>query len=226
MRVAVLGLSVALVGCPREAPNRPASPAASSTTTAMPSPPPSASPSAAPSATAPASSPPVASASSTVAPKALPRAHLSCDPKRAKKSPPFAQVRDVDWCNATVVPGFATLHDGSATVHDHLDDDPRLYVYHLGHVAYGDLDGDGVDEAVVVFDEGSAPHVHGRITVFDLKAGQPRWIDVHGEDGVVETSVVAKQIRLTIRRAKQLCSAEASLVKGRLVVGKVTCTAP
>ncbi|MBK7394920.1 MAG: hypothetical protein IPJ34_01120 [Myxococcales bacterium] len=222
MRVAVLGLSVVLVGCPREAPPRPASPAASSASvTTVPQPPvPSTSPSA---PAASASSPPVASASSPVVAKKLPRAHLSCDPKRAKKSAPFANVRDVDWCNATVVPGFATLRDGAATVHDHLDDDPRLYVYHLGHVAYGDLDGDGVDEAVVVFDEAVATGVRGRVTVFDLKAGQPRSLDVHEEDGVVETSVVAKEVHLTVRGSKQVCSSRASLVKGHLVLGKPAC---
>ncbi len=189
--------------------------------TTVPQPPvPSTSPSA---PAASASSPPVASASSPVVAKKLPRAHLSCDPKRAKKSAPFANVRDVDWCNATVVPGFATLRDGAATVHDHLDDDPRLYVYHLGHVAYGDLDGDGVDEAVVVFDEAVATGVRGRVTVFDLKAGQPRSLDVHEEDGVVETSVVAKEVHLTVRGSKQVCSSRASLVKGHLVLGKPAC---
>lgn len=174
-------------------------------------------------AAASASVPPVASAAPPVVAKKLPRAHLSCDPKRAKKSAPFTSVRDVDWCNATVVPGFATLRDGVATVHDHLDDDPRLYVYHLGHVAYGDLDGDGVDEAVVVFDETVGAGVRGRVTVFDLKAGQPRSLDVHEEDGVVETSVVAREVHLTVRGSKQVCSSRASLVKGHLVLGQPAC---
>lgn len=120
-----------------------------------------------------------------------------------------------------MVPGFAVLHDGVAKVHDHFDDGGQVHVYRLGHVSYGDVGGDGVAEAVVVFDEPSAG-AHGRVTVFRLQGGNAEIVDVQGIDGVVETKVVGKAIELTVRRGAKACVARGALAGGHLGIGPCT----
>lgn len=106
--------------------------------------------------------PPSASAAPAVvtppSPKAATeRAWKACRETKPKSKASVASVRDVDWCNHPFVAGICTPRDGVGELHEYeeLGGMHDTHICRLGAVAFGDLDGDGVDEAAVVVDEES-----------------------------------------------------------------------
>lgn len=96
---------------------------------------------------------PVVTATASVAPKAE-RAFRACK-QAPEQKPPFASLRAVDWCNHTFVHGFCELRGGTFEMHEYaeLGGMHDTILCRLGNVSYGDVDGDGVEEAAVVVDE-------------------------------------------------------------------------
>lgn len=167
---------VALVGCGRRAPVGSITPESAT-----------AQPSVAPvapvvTAAALASTPPLTSASVATPqppPPLAERAWRSCAEATGAAKATYTSLREVDWCNREYVPGFATLRKGRAEIHEYeeLGGLHDTDIFRLGSVAYGDLDGDGVEEAVVVLDQESyaakaGQHLEARVFVFALRGGK------------------------------------------------------
>lgn len=124
----------------------------------------------------PAPAPRVARPSTPAKPE---RAFVHCT-KGPEPKPPFASLRAVDWCNFTVRVGFGTMHGGRSEMHEYeeLGGPHDTMLARLGAVSYGDLDGDGIEEAAVVLDEedwftSGAHHERSTVYVFTLTNGIP-----------------------------------------------------
>lgn len=67
----------------------------------------------------------------------------------------FASVREVDWCNQGFAPVMFPLREGRGEQHEYeeLGGPHDTYLARLEGVAYGDLDGDGHEEAALLVDE-------------------------------------------------------------------------
>jgi hypothetical protein len=109
-------------------------------------------------------------ASSAVAPIPNVRAWQICQLKSPSK-PPYASLRNVDWCNRDYSWGGASLRAGKCEVHEYeeLPGPHGTDLFSLGAVVYGDVVGDAAEEAIVLVD-----HV-----AFPSKGGLP-WRDAMG----------------------------------------------
>ena len=108
---------------------------------------------AAPVPTPSASTPYVPTPSSALAPKTG-RAFTACT-KGPESQPPFANVRAVDFCNYTLTSFFGTMRGGRSEMHEYeeMGGAHDTFIAKLGLVTFGDLDGDGVEDAAVVVDQ-------------------------------------------------------------------------
>lgn len=160
---------------------------------------------------------PVASAS--VAPVAPPpkradRAWVGC--QDGKPAPArYRSVREVDWCNHTYIAGIATLRRGRAELHEYeeMGGPHDTDIFRLGSVAFGDVDGDGVEDAVVVLDH-QAHGAHGgshqgaRVYLFTIRAGTvARLADGTARMGSV-ARIAAGRILLDYAPAELVCTQE------------------
>ena len=61
-------------------------------------------------------------------------------------------IRDVDWCNHEYIAGLVELRDGTAELHEYMElgGEHDTHIWKLIEVVYGDVDGDGRDEAAVL----------------------------------------------------------------------------
>jgi hypothetical protein len=142
---------------------------------------------------------------------AAPAAHgpINDVPKTVSTEP---SVRTVDWANRTydmedggpyTVSGgeldFAYDEDGNVVANDYQPKDPDGYVDHgffsVSTPIYGDVTGDGVEEALIVtaVNEGGTAIVD-QLEVYDMKDGKPHYVASipggdRGEGGIIDLQV-------------------------------------
>jgi hypothetical protein len=116
-------------------------------------------------------------------PAVAPRARVAChEPETTAPAP--TSLREVDWCSRDYVPGVLSLRAGSGELHEYAElggvHDTDLF--QLVDVAYGDMDADGQDEALVAVNHqgyvGAEPSSYrdGRLFLFDWHEGRAREI--------------------------------------------------
>lgn len=162
-----------------------------------------------------------------------PRAFRACAPPSDAGAPQASTLHDVDWCNA-VDTVFGTLRAGREEIHEYEDlgGAHDTHVFRLGQVAYGDLNADGRDEAVVVLDvEGYAAagggSRHSEVRVYRLSQGQPR--RVASTVAGFEAEVTLDRGRITATwpsRAGAPCTTVLTLVGTRLDARSSPCAGP
>jgi hypothetical protein len=92
---------------------------------------------------------------------------------------PPRTLRDVDWRNRSYLPGIIELHDGRAELREYNEDGLHdTDIFKLDGVLYGDLDGDGAEDALVVINglhypahSYATPRQSGRAFLFTLHEG-------------------------------------------------------
>lgn len=107
----------------------------------------------------------------------------TCDGRAGSEAP--RSIRDVDWCNRSYAGAGGipvTLVDGAYEEHVYACEgtphagEHTTSRWQVGDVAYGDLDGDGADDAAVLIDEdwfgcGDAATRITRVRVYGLRDG-------------------------------------------------------
>lgn len=96
----------------------------------------------------------------------------------APSSPPRT-LRDVDWRNRSYLASIIELHDGRAELREYNEDGLHdTDIFKLDGVLYGDLDGDGAEDALVVINglhypahSHATPRQSGRAFLFALREG-------------------------------------------------------
>lgn len=132
-----------------------------------------------------------------------------CVPGGKKPGPPKS-LREVDWCNSPAA--ITTLKDGKAEYHEYEDlGGPHdTYLFRLGHVAYGDLDGDGVEDAVVTIDEvghlaKGGQYAKATVTVWRWTMGSAAPTKSVTAYGVVEATIAKKVLEVRSEGKAESC---------------------
>lgn len=128
-------------------------------------------------------------------------------------APPAQSLNAVDWCNREYVPGLVSLRAGRGEVHEYAEPGGAhdTILSWLRSVSAADLDGDGVDEALVAIDQqtyvGAEQHASTRTWL-----GAFRWRGGHAElvastllPWAEALTVVNGEVRSTTRAGGELC---------------------
>lgn len=118
---------------------------------------------------------------------------------------PPAGARAIDWRNASYE---LTLLEGEGatafTLVDGAWGDPAVEAVRLDDVVFGDLTGDGVDEAAVLSTYRAPGYEFDRVDVYAADGGAPRWLGVvRGGDAGDADELLAVEIQggmLRVRR--------------------------
>lgn len=100
----------------------------------------------------------------------------------AETKPEPGALRSVDWANRVYLPSIIELREGSAELREYGEDGLHdTDVFRLSAVDYGDLDGDGSEEAVVTIEGKHSPahggfHATTRVFVFSESPSGPRLV--------------------------------------------------
>lgn len=167
-------------------------------------------------------------------PAAAPRSWETCREVREVVKTPRT-IRDVDWCNREYTPGWVALRDGIGEIHEYMDLAAAhdTYIYKLADVAYGDLDGDGVEEAVVLIHSesytGTAAWTGADLYVFALRAGNV--VDLGSSPASVADrwtlAIGAGEVTLRFAIPPKACVDRWTFAAGTLVYdGATRCTGP
>jgi hypothetical protein len=148
----------------------------------------------------------------------------------AKKVPTsYASVRAVDWCNREYIVGFASLRRGQAEIHEYatMGGAHDTDIFLLGSVAYGDLDGDGLEEAAVVLDHQSfgangGEHYSSQVFVFSLRKGAVVEVARLEPNSVV--TIEKDHLLVRYPRAGTICTRTLDLRKEKLVEWSDSCS--
>lgn len=117
---------------------------------------------------------------------------------------PVTSIREVDWCNQTF--GLITLARGVGELHEYaeLGGLHDTNVATLADVAYGDLDRDGAEDAVVLLHTdfyGTSGEVSesASLFVFVLRDGRPVRLDSEPAARAAEFTLTVEPARVTLR---------------------------
>jgi hypothetical protein len=158
------------------------------------------------------------------------RAWQICQLKSPSK-PPYASLRNVDWCNRDYSWGSASLRAGKCEVHEYeeLPGPHGTDLFSLGAVVYGDVWGDAAEEAIVLVDhiaypaKGGLPWRDAMGYVFALQGSDAVQVGLLRSAYGVEVRIEARTIALVRTDASgQSCVHRYSNVGGKFV-GKDEC---
>lgn len=169
-------------------------------------------------------------AASTAPPKPRDRAWQKCAAASGSAPTSYKSLRDVDWCNHSYISGIADLRKGYSELHEYeeLGGAHDTDIFRLGSVGYGDLDGDGTEDAVIVLDHDSYGAKGGQyqvaqVYVFTIRGGKVASIASTQTHRGSTGRISGTRLFLDYQPAALRCTLEMRLVAGKLVTASDPC---